>query len=70
MTDKEIKSYLLKKGVENLKEFGYPYANEENILTDIVYSQFFRSMLRDSKGESTIQVDRIIDELLLVMPKY
>ena len=41
MTKEEIKKKLLKAGVKNLKEFGYPSVNEENILTDIVYGGFF-----------------------------
>ena len=64
MTKKEIKFRLIKAGIKNLKEFGYPSVNEENILTDIVYSAMFKSMLNDNVGKSTKQVDGVIDELL------
>jgi len=39
---------LIQAGIRNLREFGYPDVNAENILTDRVYSAFFVSMLRDS----------------------
>lgn len=67
MTNEKIKDHLLKSGVKNLKEFGYPYVNTENILTDIVYSQFFEGMLEENKGQSTKQVDDVIEELLSVI---
>lgn len=64
MTNEQIKQHLIAAGVKNLKEFGYPYANEQNILTDEIYSGFFVSMLNDNKGLSTKQVDSVIDEIL------
>lgn len=30
MTKKKIREALIKAGVKNLKEFGYPHANESN----------------------------------------
>lgn len=54
---------LIAAGVRNLKEFGYPKVDEKNILTDPIYSAFFRSMLRDNKGHSA-EVDKAIDKLL------
>jgi hypothetical protein len=39
---------LVKKGVENLIEFGYPDANEKNIFEDAIYSQFFKAMLEEN----------------------
>ena len=67
MTNEQIKDHLLKAGVKNLKEFGYPDVDKENILTDIVYSEFFKGMLNDNKGKATKQVDDVIDELLGVV---
>jgi len=64
MTNEQIKDHLLKAGVKNLKEYGYPDANKENILTDIIYSGMFKSMLKDNKGNSFKQVDDVIDRLL------
>lgn len=54
---------LIAAGIRNLKEYGYPDVNEMNILTDPIYSAFFRSMLRDNKGHSA-EVDKAIDSLL------
>lgn len=64
MNDIQIKNHLLKAGVKNLKEFGYPSVDPSNILTDIVYKEFFKSMLLDNKGKAGDQVDKIIDDLL------
>lgn len=67
MTNEQIKEKILTAGVSNLKQFGYQEVNKENILTDLVYSGFFKSMLNDNKGKSTKQVDNVIDELLSVV---
>lgn len=58
-----MKKKLIDAGVKNLKEFGYPNCNRDNILTDDIYKQFFASMLKDNKGHSS-EVDKAIDELL------
>ena len=63
MTQQEIENKLIAAGVKNLKEFGYPYVNSENILTDIVYSAFFETMLEENKGHSK-QIDEAINSLL------
>ena len=44
----DIRGQLLKSGVSNLKEFGYPAVDEKNILTDMIYSRFFKSMLEEA----------------------
>lgn len=67
MTNEQIKEKLLIAGVKNLKEFGYPEVNKENILTDIIYAGFFKSMLLDNKGQAGKQVDTVIDELLTLL---
>ncbi len=64
MTDKDIKAHLIKSGVKNLKEFGYPDVCNENILTDYIYKSFFSNMLEENIGQSTKQVDEVINELL------
>ena len=58
-----IKKTLIENGVKNLKEYGYPSVNNENILTDIIYSQFFKSMLEDNKGFDAA-VDAAINNLM------
>lgn len=56
-----IRNHLINAGVRNLREYGYPDVNASNILTDMVYVSFFRSMLRDNIGNG---VDQEINALL------
>lgn len=42
---------LLKAGVSNLREFGYPDVDEYNIITNLVFSRFFDRMLEEHKGQ-------------------
>ncbi len=63
MTNEQIREHLLKAGVKNLKEFGYPEVTTETILTDEVYKEFFKSMLVENLGNGK-QVDEVINQLL------
>lgn len=63
MTNEQIREHLLKAGVKNLKEFGYPEVTTETILTDEVYKEFFKSMLEENLGNGK-QVDEVINHLL------
>lgn len=63
MTNEQIREHLLKAGVKNLKEFGYPEVTIENILTDEIYKEFFKGMLEDNLGNGS-QYDEVINELL------
>jgi len=47
----EIRQKLIQNGVANLKEFGYPDVNETNILTDLIYKEFFIGMLEENIAE-------------------
>jgi hypothetical protein len=58
-----IQQQLIRAGVKNLKEFGYPQCNESNILTDHIFSAFFKSMLEDNRGKDR-RADEAIDGLL------
>lgn len=58
-----MREKLIANGVKNLKEFGYPEVNETNILTDVIYSAFFKNMLQDNFGHSS-EIDKVINELL------
>lgn len=58
-----IKKKLLAAGVNNLKEFGHSCVTSKNILTDMIYSAFFKSMLNDNKGNGAT-IDTAINELL------
>lgn len=44
----QIRDKIISAGVKNLKEFGYPSANDKNILIDYVYSKFFKKMLEEN----------------------
>ena len=60
-----IKNKLIKKYVENLQKFGYPEVNSENILTDYVYSNFFKSILEDSLNSNiSEEIKEAITDLL------
>lgn len=58
-----MKQAIIRNGVKNLKEFGYPYVTETNILTDEIYKMFFKSMLEDNLGTDK-KVDSVIIELI------
>ena len=59
-----IRSKLLEAGVRNLQEFGYPSCSVSNILTDRIYSAFYRGMLEDNLGKSSSRVDEAIKGLI------
>jgi hypothetical protein len=56
-----IRNRLIDGGVRNLKEFGYPGVNADNITTDMVYKQFFISILEQNLGHG---FDSEINELI------
>lgn len=63
MTDTEVRDHLIRAGVKNLREFGYPSVDATNILTDKVYRAFFVPMLRENVGQRG-EVDRVIHQLI------
>ena len=62
-----MKEKLIAAGVKNLQEFGYPNCTKDNILTDMVYKEFFKSMLKDNLGKAGKIVDNAINELIAVI---
>ena len=58
-----LRDKLLAAGVRNLKEFGYPGVTTENILTDSVYSAFFRSMLEEHSGVGKADAQLLLEEI-------
>jgi len=58
-----VREKLLQAGVKNLREFGYPSCDEKSILTDMIYSRFFESMLKENRGHDK-EIDDAIEELL------
>jgi hypothetical protein len=59
-----MKAKLIAAGVNNLRTYGYPGCDKENILTDPIYTAFFVSMLKDNIGKGGDVVDAAIGELL------
>lgn len=59
-----MRERLIRAGVNNLIEFGYPHCNKQNIMTDPIYKEFFRRMLEENKGIRA-DIDATIDSLLL-----
>jgi len=66
MTNEQVREHLLKAGVKNLKEFGYPGVTTENILTDELYKEFFKEMLEDNLGNGS-QYDEVINDLISII---
>lgn len=64
LTKENIRSQIIKNAVINMHEFGYEYANEENIINDEVYSIFFKSMLQNNLGKASKRIDEVIVELI------
>lgn len=58
-----IEQSLIRAGVKNLQSFGYPNCNAENILTDRIFSAFFKSMLEENRGKDR-RADAAIASLL------
>ena len=61
MAKADIRAMLIKAGVRNLKEFGYPSVDEKNIMTNTIFCKFFESMLNDNLGKG---YDKDINALL------
>ena len=57
-----MREKLIEIGVKGLKEFGYPAVNKDNIVTDAIYGQFFKSILEDALEER--QIKRSIRKLI------
>ena len=47
----DLREKLIASGVRSLRKFGYPTASEENILTDPVFSEFFKSQLKEAQEQ-------------------
>ena len=61
----KIKAALLKSGVKNLIEFGYPDVTVENILIDPVYWAFFKEMLEELvEGHAETSAAIVAQEIL------
>lgn len=60
----DIRGMLIRAGVKNLKEYGYPHCNAVNILTDEIYKGFFLSMLKDNLGKGYDgEINKLIGEI-------
>lgn len=64
MTKAQIKERIIENGVDNLKEFGYPTVDQNNILTDRIFARFFLSMLNDKVNQvNNKDVTDVIEQL-------
>ncbi len=63
MNPNDLEAKLIENGIKNLKEFGYPDVNKENILTDYVYSKMFLGMLKENLGNGS-QIDVVINSII------
>jgi len=71
MAKNTIREKMISAGVRNLKEFGYPAVTAENIMTDSIYRQFFKSMLDDNLGISDagdVEIKNLINEIVKSTP--
>ena len=59
-----IRQRILKAGVKNLREFGFPGADTANILTDSVYKDFFLPMLEDNLGKGDATTNTVLSGLI------
>ena len=50
---------IIDAGVRNLKEFGYPNVNKDNILTDFIFKSFFQKMLEEAIQKDSNQSNAI-----------
>jgi hypothetical protein len=59
-----MRAKLIAAGVRNLKEYGYPEVSADNILTDMIYAGFFKSMLEDNRGRGAdAEIDKLLAEI-------
>lgn len=59
----KVREGLIRGGVNNLGAFGYPNVRPENILTDPIYSAFFKNMLEENLGQDE-GLDVILREMM------
>lgn len=65
-----MRDKLIAAGVRNLKEFGYPNVNADNILTDMIFAGFFKSMLEDNRGRGAdAEIDALLTEIASGAPE-
>lgn len=66
-----MRNKIIRSAVKSLREFGYPEVNEDNILTDEVYSVFFIAILKDGLGyskELDTEISRLLEEIKQIPP--
>ena len=64
-----MRELLIKNGVANLKKFGYPSVNADNILTDPIFSAFFRGNLEEWADLDNMVVQQAAQLLLAELPE-
>ena len=62
--NQKIVDGIVANGVKNLKEFGYPSVDKDNILTDEVYKMFFKNMLKENLGNQfDTEINHLIEQI-------
>jgi hypothetical protein len=64
MTVQDYKKVIINNGITNLKEYGYPNVDKDNIFSDALYSAFFKGMLEDNLSTKDKVAKKAITELL------
>ncbi len=62
------KDQLIEMGVEKLKNFGFVYANKNNVFEDDVYKYHFKKFMSVMSGQNEEQ-DTAINELFSLIDK-
>lgn len=55
---------VIARGVKACRDFGWPHATMENIITDRVYSMFFRSTLEDALQGDNSNADKLLQSII------
>lgn len=69
MSDGFIRTKYIQAGIKNLNEYGYTGVTPQNIMTDYILANFFRSMLEEPENRLTIQLKRVADSLIAEIDK-
>lgn len=68
MTPSDIRRKLISNAVDHIRSLGYVAITSENILTEPLYSQYFKRLLEEGEYDSSIK-SSIANELIKALPK-
>lgn len=58
-----IKKLIIKKGVKNLRQYGFVQVTSQSILHNRIHALFFREMLKDNLGKQP-EIDSDVQQLI------